>query len=102
MFFRDTEGSEFLTVWDLSRSFQSNMIAPHVIRQPWESVSHPKKENLRDRRYVRYGRLPVLHRLWQRKKGFIHEFIHKFITSAIVLKHHYWKCVKNKHFGQNK
>ena len=81
MIFRDTEGSEFLTVWDLSRSFRSNMIAPHVIRQPWESVSHPKRENLRDRRYVRYGRLPVLHRLWQRKKGFLHEFIHKFITS---------------------
>ena len=78
MISRDTEGSEFLAVWDLSRSFRSNMIAPHVIRQPWESVSHPKKENLRDRRY---GRLPVLHRLWQRKKGFIHEFIPKFITS---------------------
>ena len=75
MIFRDTEGSEFLAVWDLSRSFRSNMIAPHVIRQP------KKKETLRDRRYVRYGRLPVLHRLWQRKKGFIHEFIHKFITS---------------------
>ena len=50
MIFRDTEGSEFLAVWDLSRSFRSNMIALHVIRQPWESVSHPKKENLRDRR----------------------------------------------------
>ena len=54
MIFRDTEGSEFLAVWDLSRSFRSNtVIASHVIRQPWESVSYPKKENLRDRRYVR-------------------------------------------------
>ena len=98
MIFHDTEGSEFLAVWDLSRSFQSKMIAPHVIWQPWESVSHPKKENLCDCRNV-----------YQSSTGYdsgkrvlsMNLFINLSLVT-IVLKHHYWKCIQNKYFGQNK